>query len=210
MRRYMDKIRQLLESGKWKERKKSDWIVLGLFGVLLLIIAMPIKTKETKLSEKEIWRKEEAQGEMRAEDESKTERGESYTESLEKKLESVLERMEGVGNVKVMITIADSGEQVVEKDATATTTTTTESDHAGGSRAVTESNTTQATVYVETGAETYPYVRKEKLPEIEGIVVVAEGGGSPSVISNISDAIKALFPVEPHRIKVVKMCSREE
>ena len=68
----------------------------------------------------------------------------------------------------------------------------------------------EATVYVENGNETYPYVQKEKLPTVEGVVVVAEGGANPRVVSDISEAVQALLPVEVHRIKVVKMESREE
>ena len=39
---------------------------------------------------------------------------------------------------------------------------------------------------------------------------VAEGGDSPRIVSDISDAVKALFQVEAHRIKVVKMSSKED
>ena len=53
-------------------------------------------------------------------------------------------------------------------------------------------------------------VSKEILPEIEGVLVVAEGGDSPRIVSDISDAVKALFQVEAHRIKVVKMSSKED
>ena len=38
---------------KWKTKKKTDWLILALIGVLLLIIAMPVgNTKKTK-TEKE-------------------------------------------------------------------------------------------------------------------------------------------------------------
>lgn len=42
------------------------------------------------------------------------------------------------------------------------------------------------------------------------MVVVAEGGDNPTVISNISDMVMALFRVEAHKIKVVKMNPGEE
>ena len=38
----------------------------------------------------------------------------------------------------------------------------------------------------------------------------AEGGGNPAAVSEISESVQALLKVEPHRIRVVKMCSREE
>ncbi|MEI3340576.1 MAG: hypothetical protein V8R80_12125 [Eubacterium sp.] len=46
-------------------------------------------------------------------------------------------------------------------------------------------------------------------PEIEGILVVAQGGGNTAVAENISEAAQALFSVEAHKIKVVKMNLQE-
>ena len=137
-------------------------------------------------------------------------RSEEYVTYLENKLEEVLSQMDGVGRVEVMITVSDGGESVVEKDRASTATTTTENDSAGGSRTISEQNAEEQTIYVETENETYPYVQKENLPTVIGVVVVAEGGGNSTVISDISDAVEALLPVEAHRIKVVKMCSKED
>ena len=212
----MEKIRQFIKNGKWKNLKKSDWVVLALIGILLLVIAFPMDGSSGKKSSGNLnlTQEKEDKKEETAFSQEPMKTGENwedaYTDSMEKKLKKVLEQMEGVGKVEVMITVADKGERVVEKDTAGTATTTTETDSAGRNRTVTENQTSQETVFVDTGEETYPYVQKEKLPEIEGIVVVAEGGGNPSVVSDISDAIKALFPVEAHRIKVVKMCSKEE
>lgn len=210
----MDKFKNFLENGKWKQMKKSDWAVLALAGVLLLIIALPTGGKNSGTSFFPAEEKNtQAEGGKEAEGKAaETAEGEedAYAAYLEKKLETVLSRMDGVGNVKVMVTVSDNGERVVEKDVSGKTTTTQETDSTGGSRTVTENNTEKNTVYVETGDETYPYVQKEKLPSVEGVVVVAEGGGNSKVVSDISDTIKALFPIEAHRIKVVKMCSKEE
>ena len=63
---------------------------------------------------------------------------------------------------------------------------------------------------VENGSEKQPYVTKEVLPKVEGVLVVAEGGDDPRVISDISDTVMALFRVEAHKIKVVKMSSSRE
>lgn len=198
-------IKEFLEQKKWNQLKKSDWIVLALVGVLMLIIAMPsgnknhfnnsvtaeAKKTETKIKEKNT--------------NTETNNNDDYAKALEHKLEQVLSQMEGVGEVKVMITMSDAGEYVVEKDDNNTQTTTTEVDGGGGNRTVTEGQRGEQTVYVENGNEKYPYVQKEKMPTIEGVMVVAEGGGNARIVSDISDAVLALFPVEPHRIKVVKM-----
>ena len=52
---------------------------------------------------------------------------------------------------------------------------------------------------------TLSYVGKEILPTIEGVVVVAEGGGNATIVSQISKVAMALFPIEAHKIIVVKM-----
>lgn len=214
---------EFLRQKKWKQLKKSDWVVLALVGVLLLVIAIPLEgEKEVGESESGIARSAQGQeniggtsgvGEEGRENDSAntgSKAEEQYVTYLENKLERVLAKMEGVGAVEVMITVSDAGESVIEKDRESTATTTTESDSAGGSRTVSEQNTKEQTIYIENGEETYPYVQKEKLPTVEGVVVVAEGGGNSVVISNISESVEALLPVEAHRIKVVKMCSKEE
>lgn len=214
---------ELLRQKKWKQLKKSDWVVLALVGVLLLVIAIPLEgEKEVGETGSGTARKAGVQENVSGTSGDREEVGENFSANtdssaeeeyvtyLENKLENVLAKMEGVGTVEVMITVSDAGESVIEKDKESTATTTTESDSAGGSRTVSEQNTKEQTIYIENGEETYPYVQKEKLPTVEGVVIVAEGGGNSVVISNISESVEALLPVEAHRIKVVKMCSKEE
>lgn len=40
---------------------------------------------------------------------------------------------------------------------------------------------------------------------VEGVVIVAEGGGNGSVASNITSALEALLGIPAHKIKVLKM-----
>lgn len=219
----MQWLKEFLEQKKWKQLRKSDWVVLVLVGVLLLVIAVPLEndkntdeiTSIASQGEKQQVTGEAAAGKVSSgsknQEIAKTGGTEDeYVAYLENKLKGVLTQMEGVGKVEVMITVSDGGESVIEKDRTGTVTTTTESDSAGGNRTVSEQSDEEQTIYVETENETYPYVQKEKLPTVVGVVVVAEGGGNSTVISDISGAVEALLPVEAHRIKVVKMCSKEE
>lgn len=133
-----------------------------------------------------------------------------YAAAMEKRLKHVLGQMEGVGETEMMITLSDSGETIVEKDQKEQTNRIEESDAGGGTRTTTEQETEETTVYVENGSEKQPYVTKEVLPKVEGVLVVAEGGDDPRVISDISDTVMALFRVEAHKIKVVKMSSSRE
>ena len=53
-----------------------------------------------------------------------------------------------------------------------------------------------------------PYVVKQIEPEIEGVLVAAQGGGDETVVNEITYAVQVLFDVPVHKIKVVKMSSR--
>lgn len=178
---------------------------MALVGVLLLVIAMPsgspAKIGAVPEKNKEMREPKEEDAPMEQED---------YTAYLERRLKEVLEQMEGVGEVSVMITVADHGERVVEKDRTKTSRMTEEKDSGGGVRTITENENQENSVSLENGSDTAPYISKEKMPSIEGVVIVAQGGGNPRTAADISEMVKALFAVEAHRIKIVKMGVREE
>ena len=206
----------------WKNIKKTDWLILGLIGAIMLVIMLPDGTGNAGGS---LWgNTSDSNGAMQsttggvASGTKGTTIGnggtasaaghntaEAYAAYLEEKLEDVLGEMEGVGKVKVMITLSDYGESVVEKDTVDVTSSVNETDSNGGSRNSFEREVQSETVQIENDSGTYPYVGKEILPTIEGIVVVAEGGGNATVVSQISKAAMALFPIEAHKIIVVKM-----
>ena len=129
---------------------------------------------------------------------------EQYIKEMEAKAESLLSGVSGAGQVKVMITLRASSEQVVEKDMPVTRSQTSEQDSQGGSRMVSEFATEDATVYRKGNGYEEPYVVKTLSPSVEGVVVVAEGAGNGEVSKNLSEAVQILFGVEAHRVKVLK------
>ena len=46
---------------------------------------------------------------------------------------------------------------------------------------------------------------QERNPTVEGVIVIAQGGVNAVVKQNILEAVQALFPVEAHKIKIMKM-----
>ena len=131
--------------------------------------------------------------------------GEDYCTYLERKLKETLSDMSGVGRVQVMITLKASEELVVEKDTPVNRSNTNEQDSQGGSRIANQVESAETTVYKTQGSDSVPYVIKTLLPEVEGVVVVAQGAGSGTVNESITEIVQALFDVEAHKVKVVKM-----
>ena len=142
-------------------------------------------------------------------EETETEGGEAteqqYERLLEKRVEDTLECVEGVGKVKVMLTLKSSEEKVVEKDSQREENEITEEDSKGGSRVSEDRSLSHTSIYEQKsdGTQT-PYVSKEMVPEIEGMVIAADGGDDPVVVKNLTEAVQALFGVEAHKIKIMK------
>lgn len=193
------KMQDFMQKIKEKKLKRSDWLILVLAGILILIIALPTDTRGKKQAEEA---KENISKENNTMEASKDE--------IEQKLEDILEKIDGAGEVKVMITYQDSGTQVVEKDKNTSANSVEESDSTGGVRSTKEQQLQESTVYEEVDAGNTPFVSKELLPKVEGILIVASGGDNQKVKQNISEAVLALFQVEAHRIKIVKMSGLED
>lgn len=129
----------------------------------------------------------------------------SYEEQLEQRLEEILSQVEGAGTVQVMVTLKDGGEKVLQENTSRTEKQVEETDSSGGVRSQTENSYDSDTLLSGgSGSSGSPYVIQEMTPEVEGILVLAEGADSATVQSQIAEAVQALFPVEAHKIRVLK------
>ena len=187
--------------------RKENLVVLVLAGILLFVIALPTKDSgdtggaggglADSMTQK---RETEVQGTA---DISSSEQ--AYAADLERRLTDALADMEQVGRVKVMITLKSSSELVVERETPVSRSATTETDAQGGSRSINTTDMEETVVYSTNGSSSEPYVIKTYVPEIEGVLVVAEGAGSGTVNRTVTEIVRALFGVEAHKVKVVKM-----
>lgn len=208
---------------KEKVLKKDNMIILILTGILLLVIAWPMEEPEKKEnSVSELWDRNNGMLQETNETtiDAKEVNGVSISQSfldeeyivqtLEHRLEEILYAMDGVGQVKVMITLASQGEKIVEKDIPLERSNILEEDSGGGSRSTNEMNSKEETVYsTNSQGDKIPYVVKETGVEVAGVSVVAQGGDNEAVQKNIGEVIQALFGIEEHKIKVVKMKYQE-
>lgn len=177
-----------------REMKREQWLICGLAGLLLLVIAAPVKQKEQKKTQEEI----EVQSQEQADDQIR--------QSYEKQLEGVLSQVEGVGAVQVAVAMESTGKKQVEKDSPEDTSTSSEKGDSGTQRTSQTVNMGETTVYEDTGdGGQIPYISSSTYPEIRGVIVVAQGGGNPVIVQQIQEAVMALFHVEAHEIKVLKM-----
>ena len=206
-----------LEPPKWFRR--DNLLILVLLGVLLFIVALPVKKEApattdtgTEITEQYNAGILTSSGQQNVTQQDTVDVGtqavtagstEEYAAYLEEKLKKMLESIRGVGEVEVMITLESSEERIVEKDMTAERSQTEEQDSAGGTRTVSSSNTGYQTVYQE-GSQGAPFVVKTLTPKVEGVLVVAEGAGKGNMTGEITQVVQALFGVEAHKVKVLE------
>lgn len=155
-------------------------LIVILSGVLLLLISCGnlFENKEEDMEKSISVQKENEPGDNL----------QNYRNMMEEQVRSILEKVDGVGDVDVMITLRSSKEKVTLKDNT-----------------IDEKRREEETVLIQDENDnTSPYVIREVEPQIEGILVVCAGGGRAAVQREIIDGISALFSVESHKIKVMK------
>ncbi len=176
-----------------KEIGIDKLLIILLLGVALVFLSFPEGKKKATTNETEPV-KEIAVSE------------DTYERLLEERLKNTLSKVEDVGQIEVMITVKATSEKIVLKENPYTNHTTSETDSEGGSRNSMESSQSDSAVYIEeSDGSKRPYVIKEIEPKIEGVVVIAQGGDKAAIVSEIMDAVAALFDVPRHKIKVLKM-----
>lgn len=119
---------------------------------------------------------------------------EDYKSAREDELRELLQKVEGVGSAQVLITLRASNEKVMLKDST----------NKGEA-------SEEKTVLVENSdRDSSPYIVQEREPEIEGVVIVCQGGNDSVIKREITDAVSALFSIESHKIKIMKSKEAKE
>lgn len=205
---------------------KEKWIGILAIGVLLMILSssMPVGQEESEAvspigqEEVPLWEGNgltESGGEVGGETPDSRQAGApaqagTYEEQLENRICQILKSVEGVGKVEVMVVLKSTGEKVMRIDRSTSQNTTSETDSSGGSRQVSSSQSEESTVLSSgqgTSGGNEPVIEKELSPELSGIIISAEGGGSPEVKAEISEAMEALLGLPAHKIKVLKRTS---
>lgn len=171
-------------------------LIIGA-GVVLLVFSFPEETGTKTENTKENTGEEQQEIALAA--------MEKYANTQERATEKILSQVEGIGQVQVMVTLAASQEKIILQNGDVKEEDTEEKDKAGGKRTQSDYESKEETILVQKEGEETPYVVQLNSPEIEGVVVVAQGADSGAIKAEIIEAIQALFPIEAHKIKVMKM-----
>jgi stage III sporulation protein AG len=126
-----------------------------------------------------------------------------YEKAYETQLQDILQKIVGIGEVEVLVTIDSTEEVDVEKNVKNTQQVTSEKDQGGASRNITEVTSSGEVVLYQVSGAQQPLVTKYIKPKIRGVLVVAKGAENAVVRKMIAEAVERGLDVPAHRISIL-------
>ena len=194
-------IFSFINMGSFTKEKKEKILIVFLVGVFCLLAATPFSNITNRSDKKRVKNDDTT---IISQPDTKNISNDEYISYLENRLEQTIGGMDGAGRVMVMITLKDGGEKILDKNRPYESATDTSKEE--GKEEVSERiKSMQETVLVEKEGDTGPIIVKEQYPDVEGVVVLCEGGDNKELSLQIKEMAGALFSIEAHKIVIGKL-----
>lgn len=181
---FVEKCKNLLEKLKIDKSKGIKLLVLIIcFSIVLVFCLNSSSTFKSKT----------ASGEINYRYQTSLE----YSASLERKLENLISKIKGVGRVTAMVYLSESPKLILAESTDEKVNTTT-----SGASSTSYTTTVTEPIIITSAGNSGPLILTEQLPNIHGVVVVAEGADNVAVKLNIIQAIKTLIDISSGNIQV--------
>ena len=115
---------------------------------------------------------------------------------LQEEMEDILGRIQGVGEVRVLLTVDADGQRQLAEDS--------ELSYSGSTAAPEDYSRSTQTVLVDSGSGDAPVVTRTVYPTYRGALVVCQGGDRAEVKLAVTEAVAALTGLTADRITVAK------
>lgn len=122
---------------------------------------------------------------------------------MEKRLQTMLEQLPGVGRVEVMIVFDASKQLVIQQNVENNQQVTEEQDRNGATRQIHEQSKQSQTVMQQSAGSQQPLVVQTIQPKIRGVLIVAEGAAKQSVKQMILEAVRKGLDVRLSAISIL-------
>ena len=208
---FKDKLKSLIkpEEGNKNNKKKIENLVFFIIVLIITIVVINIiwngdkKSSDEDIENTSLRSKQLAKQDTNAN--NTIEASSESTNELEIKLEKILSKIQGVGEVNVFINYSESSEIIPMYNENTKTSNTQETDTSGGTRTIEESDSQKEIIYEENDGEKTPITQKVVEPKIEGAIITAQGAGNADVKSSIIQAVEAVTGLATHKIQVFEM-----
>ncbi len=205
---FGDKLKQFIEGnheeGDKNNKKKIENLV---FFVVLLIITIIIINMVWKGNKQVTKQENTVNSKQLANTNNSTTKldNQIVTDNLAEQLETILSKIQGVGEVKVFVNYSETNEVVAMYNETTKTSHTEEGDTSGGTRKIQETNLQKEIIYQEQNGEKIPITQKVIQPKVEGAIITAKGASNIEIKTDIIQAVEAVTGLATHKIQVFAM-----
>ena len=204
----MDKLKKIIEYVKKKFKAENNskmgenLIILIVIGVIIIIAGSTFFGGESKPKKGDAGQHTEENSSDNLEEVSKMGVTDEKTD-MEKNIEEILAQIDGAGKVDLLVTYVSGREIVPYSDIKKSEGITDEKDSTGGTRKIDQSSYESEIAYEDNGTgEKKPIILKEVLPEVKGVVVVADGASDTLIKERLVNAVKVLLDIPIHKIQV--------
>ncbi|MCL2575887.1 MAG: hypothetical protein FWE33_05585 [Defluviitaleaceae bacterium] len=190
------------EKGGKKSKKVQNLLIMLLVGVLLLLASSYFANRSSGGDEDfSILPLDDGRPQLSS-------AVEQASEAVARQMEEILSQIAGAGEVRVMLTFGTSI-NIYAQNTQASLSHTTEEDGEGGLRSIDVESSTHTYVMVRQpdGSER-PLRIQEIHPQVEGVIVVAQGAGDVVVRDALVRATHTLLGIGAHRVQVFQMTSQ--
>lgn len=203
---FKDKLKGLInpEGGNKTNKKKIENLIFFVVILIITIVVINIIWNDgEKSSEEDLQNTSSKQ--LAKEDTNSIETSSETTNEIELKLEEILSKIQGVGEVKVFINYSESSEIIPMYNENTKTSNTEETDTSGGTRTIQEEDSQKEIIYEEDDGQKTPITQKVVQPKVEGAIITAKGANNADVKSSIIQAVEAVTGLATHKIQVFEM-----
>ena len=201
---FKDNLKKLfnVDKNKISSKKKIENLVFLIIILIVTVVIINYIWNGNKASDNTIKNSSGKQLAVTDNNTMKKEDNDKDEDDLESRLEEILSKISGVGNVKVFINYSESSQTVAMYNENSKTSVTEETDTSGGVRKVEQIDNDKQVVYQEENGSKIPIVEKKIEPKIEGAIITANGASDINVKTNIIQAVEAATGLATHKIQV--------
>ena len=204
---FKDKLKGLInpEEGNKNNKKKIENLVFFVVILIVTIVIINIIWNGDKDSSNDKEVQNDTSKQLASSNTSSLQVSSNTTNELEMKLEDILSKIQGVGEVNVFINYSESSEIIPMYNESTQTSNTEETDTSGGTRTIEETDSQKEIIYEENDGQKTVITQKVVEPQIEGAIITAKGAGNAEVKTSIIQAVEAVTGLATHKIQVFEM-----
>lgn len=174
----------------FNDRKKLVLLIIGIIGLLMMMLSSltngNAKQKKSNSNDKQF-------------------SVSIYEEKLEKRLLDVVEKVDGVGKAKIMVTLENSVEYIYAQEKREKKDRIDDYQDRIPLKTQERSDKEKKLMVVDgLNGKKQALIKTELQPKVKGVVVVCQGGDNPFVNQHITNLITTAFNISSTRVYVTK------